>query len=135
MVAIISALAYFDIRISSAVLAAGLVSEVVILLIFDGFLFARGNVNAGPLNPVNAFKTFPASGTLAVGAVGIGLFFAFWSWVGFEMAPNYGEESRDPKRIVPPHPSQMAEPAHRVAHPDRRRRHHHRPVRRLHRHR
>ena len=31
----------------------------------------------------------------------IGLFFAFWSWVGFEMAPNYAEESRDPKRIVP----------------------------------
>ena len=31
----------------------------------------------------------------------IGLFFAFWSWVGVEMAPNYGEESRDPKRIVP----------------------------------
>ncbi|MDQ2803290.1 MAG: APC family permease, partial [Pseudomonadota bacterium] len=26
---------------------------------------------------------------------------AFWSWIGFEMAPNYGEESRDPKRIVP----------------------------------
>ena len=26
---------------------------------------------------------------------------AFWSWVGFEMAPNYAEESRDPKRIVP----------------------------------
>jgi amino acid transporter len=38
---------------------------------------------------------------LAAGAAGIGLFFAFWSWVGFEMAPNYGEESRDPKRIVP----------------------------------
>ena len=36
-----------------------------------------------------------------MGAIGIGLFFAFWSWVGFEMAPNYGEESRDPKRIVP----------------------------------
>ena len=26
---------------------------------------------------------------------------AFWSWVGFEMAPNYAEESRDPKRIIP----------------------------------
>jgi amino acid transporter len=50
---------------------------------------------------VNAFKSFPAQGTLAAGAIGIGLFFAFWSWVGFEMAPNYGEESRDPKRIVP----------------------------------
>ncbi len=33
--------------------------------------------------------------------VGLGLFYAFWSWVGFEMAPNYGEESRDPKRNVP----------------------------------
>jgi amino acid transporter len=31
----------------------------------------------------------------------VGVFFAFWSWVGFEMAPNYGEESKDPKRIVP----------------------------------
>jgi amino acid transporter len=31
----------------------------------------------------------------------VGVFFAFWSWVGFEMAPNYGEESRDPKKIVP----------------------------------
>src|SRR5438445_99937 len=42
-----------------------------------------------------------AVGTLAAGIPAIGLFFAFWSWVGFEMAPNYGEESRDPKRIVP----------------------------------
>ena len=83
------------------VLAIGLISEVVILLIFDVFLFARGHVTAAPLNPVNAFKSFPAQGTLAAGAIGIGLFFAFWSWVGFEMAPNYGEESRDPKRIVP----------------------------------
>src|SRR5580704_16586526 len=101
MVAIIAVLTYFDVRISSWVLAVGLISEIVILLIFDGFLFARGHVTASPLNPVNAFKSFPAEGKLAAGAIGIGLFFAFWSWVGFEMAPNYGEESRDPKRIVP----------------------------------
>ena len=101
MVAIIAILAYFDIRISSMVLAVGLVSEVVILLIFDGYLFARGHFTASSINIVNAFKGFPAQGKLAAGAVGIGLFFAFWSWTGFEMAPNYGEESRDPKRIVP----------------------------------
>jgi len=101
MVVLISALTYFDIRLSSALLALGLVSEVLILLIFDGYLFARGNVNWNAINIVNAFKGFPASGKLAAGAIGIGLFFAFWSWVGFEMAPNYGEESRDPKRIVP----------------------------------
>src|ERR1039457_470491 len=91
----------FEVRISTALLAAGLISEILILLIFDGFLFARGHVTASPLNLVNAFKGFPAQGRLAAGAIGIGLFFAFWSWVGFETAPNYGEESRDPKRIIP----------------------------------
>jgi len=101
MVAIIAILTYFDVRISTMLLAIGLISEVVILLIFDGFLFARGYVTASPLNIANAFRGFPAQGRLVAGAVGIGLFFAFWSWVGFEMAPNYGEESRNPKRIVP----------------------------------
>jgi amino acid transporter len=101
MVVLISALTYFDVRLSSTLLAIGLVSEVAILLIFDGYLFANGTIHWSAINPVNAFKGFPASGQLAAGAIGIGLYFAFWSWVGFEMAPNYGEESRDPKRIVP----------------------------------
>ncbi len=34
-------------------------------------------------------------------AAGVGLFLAFWSWVGFEAIPNYAEESKDPKHIVP----------------------------------
>ena len=101
MVLIISILAYFDIRLSSVVLGIGLVSEIVVLLIFDGFMFAHGHVTFSAINPVNAFKALPASHAVLPGAIGIGLFFAFWSWVGFEMAPNYGEESKDPKRIVP----------------------------------
>src|SRR6266849_3028896 len=101
MVLLISVLTFFDVRLSSALLAVGLVSEVLILIIFDVYLFARGHTSFSAINPVNAFKGFPASGRLVAGAVGIGLFFAFWSWVGFEMAPNYGEESRDPKKIVP----------------------------------
>jgi len=39
---------------------------------------------------------------VAAGSAAIGVFFAFWSWVGFETTAVYGEESRDPKRIVPP---------------------------------
>jgi amino acid transporter len=101
MVVIISILAYFDIRLSSIVLGIGLISEIVMLLIFDGFMFGHGHLPAAAINPVNAFKALPASHGVAAGAIGIGLFFAFWSWVGFEMAPNYGEESKDPKRIVP----------------------------------
>jgi amino acid transporter len=101
MIALIGVLAYFDVRVSANLLAIGLISEVAILIIFDIFLFGHGNVNFAAINPVNAFKSFPASHGIVAGAIGIGLFFAFWSWVGFEMAPNYGEESRDPKRIVP----------------------------------
>jgi amino acid transporter len=101
MVLIISLLAYFDVRLSSRVLGIGLISEVVFLLIFDVFMFAHGHIPLAAINPVNAFKALPASKGVAAGAIGIGLFFAFWSWVGFEMAPNYGEESRDPKRNVP----------------------------------
>src|ERR1700721_4795484 len=104
MVALIAILTYFDVRISSWVLAVGLISEIVILLIFDGYLFAKGHVTAGPLNIVNAFKGFPAQGKLAAGAIGIGLFFAFWSWVWDRMAPYGREESRNSRRIVPRHP-------------------------------
>jgi amino acid transporter len=105
MVALISLLTYFDVRLSTVVLAAGLITEVIMLLVFDGFMFAHGNLPVAAINPANAFKALAASGTgsnaIAAGAVGLGLFYAFWSWVGFEMAPNYGEESRDPKRNVP----------------------------------
>jgi amino acid transporter len=79
MVALISIFTFLDVRLSSVILGIALVGEVLIL----------------------AFTGFEAHGGLAAGAAGIGLFFAFWSWVGFEMAPNYGEESRDPKRNVP----------------------------------
>src|SRR5580700_1456372 len=40
MVVIISLLAYFDIRLSSIVLGVGLISEIVVLIVFDIFMFA-----------------------------------------------------------------------------------------------
>jgi amino acid transporter len=101
MVVIISALTFFDVRLSSIVLGVGLIAEIIVLIIFDVAMFAHGHIPWAAINPVNAFRALPASGALAGGAIGVGLFFAFWSWVGFEMAPNYGEESRDPKRNVP----------------------------------
>src|SRR5256886_12232192 len=106
MVAVISLVAYFDIRISARILGFFLIGEILFLLIFDLFMVGRGLTTSTAftfeaLNPVKAFQGFPAAGALAAGIPAIGLFFAFWSWVGFEMAPNYGEESKDPKRIVP----------------------------------
>jgi amino acid transporter len=106
MIALIAVLTYFDVKVSSAVLGVALVAEIIILVVFDTGIFMHNgnggiNVQAAALNPLAAFNGFPAHNKLAAGAAGIGLFFAFWSWVGFEMAPNYAEESRDPKKIVP----------------------------------
>ncbi len=107
MVVLIGILAYFDIHISARLLGIALISEVLFLLIFDLVVFGHGgeNVQAAALNPVNAFKNMPGFGSgdnaIAAGAWAVGVFFAFWSWVGFEMAPNYGEESKNPKKIVP----------------------------------
>jgi amino acid transporter len=62
------------------------------------------------VNPLNAFTNLEAGGgmdlaidgtTIAAGSAAIGVFFAFWSWVGFETTAVYGEESRNPRHIVP----------------------------------
>src|SRR6201996_1344633 len=100
MVVVIGVLTYFDVSFSAKILAVGLITEVLILVLFDVLLLSKGHIYWSAINPVNAFKSFPASGKLTAGAVGVGLFFAFWSWVGFEMAPNYGEESRNPKKNI-----------------------------------
>jgi amino acid transporter len=103
MIVGISILTFFDVKVSTAILGVALVGEVAILTIFaiGVFTSSGAHVDIAAINPINAFHGFAAHEKLAAGAAGIGLFFAFWSWVGFEMAPNYAEESRDPKRIVP----------------------------------
>ena len=56
------------------------------------------------LLPWNFFDSAENGSKAAFGAgtIGAGFFGAFWSWIGFEMAPNYAEESRDPKKIMGP---------------------------------
>ena len=97
---LISVLCYFDVELSVKVLGAALVSEIIILAIFDILVFGQGGSDADGIQfeALNMFQmTDPGVGL----AAGVGLFLAFWSWVGFEAVPNYAEESRDPKRIVP----------------------------------
>lgn len=87
-------LGHYDIRLSSKVLGVALILEIVVLTIMIVAVFAHGGGPSGiplaPVNPVNAFKGL---------APGVGIFFAVWSWVGFETIPNYAEESRNPRKI------------------------------------
>jgi amino acid transporter len=108
MILLTSILSYQDVQISAKILGVALILEVVMLLIFDaGIILAKGgtNFNVESLNIAHVMTSVTAqkvgSVNIAAGAAAVGVFMAFWSWVGFEMAPNYAEESRDPKRIIP----------------------------------
>src|SRR4051812_3083447 len=96
---LISVFCYFDVELSVRVLGFALIGEIIILAIFDILIFGKGGGPDGiQFESLNMFKlTDPGVGL----AAGVGLFLAFWSWVGFEAVPNYAEESRDPARIVP----------------------------------
>ena len=95
---LISVLCWFDVELSVKVLGVALISEIIILALFDILVFGQGGSTDGiAFDSVNVFKlTDPGVGL----AAGVGLFLAFWSWVGFEAIPNYAEESKDPKRNV-----------------------------------
>ncbi|WP_329336628.1 APC family permease [Streptomyces sp. NBC_00663] len=96
MLAINATGTWFGISVAEKLLVVLLATEVTILAAMAISVAFHGGGPDGfsidPVNPVNAFK-----GTSA----GLGLFFAFWSWVGFESTAMYGEESRNPKKIIP----------------------------------
>jgi amino acid transporter len=101
--ALMTVLAWFHIELTTRILGVSLVLEVLALVILSaGVLFKGGGhgLSAKPLNPAEVFGNASAAHTFGTAAAGVALFAAFWSWVGFEMAPNYAEESRDPHRIA-----------------------------------
>ena len=102
--AIMATFALFDIELTAKVLGTALVFEVLALTILAIAILLKGGGPDGivlsALNPVELFNNEAAVKVFGGAAVGIALFGAFWSWVGFEMAPNYAEESKDPKKIA-----------------------------------
>jgi amino acid transporter len=100
---LMSMFAWFHIELTAKVLGVALVAEVLVLAVLAVGVLAAGGAEGfslAPLNPVNIFDNSAAIQVFGTGAAGIALFAAFWSWVGFEMAPNYAEETRDPHRIA-----------------------------------
>ncbi|CAL9317689.1 APC family permease [Streptomyces sp. SudanB182_2057] len=96
MLLVTAVLSYFDINLTAKALGVLLVAEIAVLFAVATAVLLHGGgpdgIPVAPVNPKNAFTGASA---------GLGLFFAFWSWVGFESTAMYGEESRDPKRVIP----------------------------------
>ena len=116
-IVVVGIFGYYDINIAAVILGVFLICEVVLLTALSlSVLFKGGGPNGlmpSSVNPLNAFKSLPAGGgviptvkdstgaAIPAGAAAIGVFFAFWSWIGYETTAVYGEESRNPRRIVP----------------------------------
>jgi amino acid transporter len=101
MLGLIAILSYYEINFAARVLAVMLVLELSILLIMSfAVLFSAGGPDGIPLKSINPVNAFHGNG-VASAAVGLGIFMAFWSWIGFEATAVYGEESRNPRRVIP----------------------------------
>lgn len=93
-VALVGALGYRHIDLSSKVLAILLIAEVGIVAVLVGVVFAVGGAagySAAPFSP----------NMILSGEVGVGLTFAILGFVGFEATAVFRDEAKDPARTVP----------------------------------
>lgn len=93
-VLITGVLGYRDIELSAKVLGIVLVIEILVVVVIDVAILARGGqagITAGALNPVLLTEGFPS----------LGVMFAFFSFVGFEATAVFRTEARDPERTIP----------------------------------
>jgi amino acid transporter len=102
ILAISTLMSWFQISLAAKVLSVLMCGELIGLAVFVVTILVHGGahgLSAAPLNPVHLFNNGQAIAVFGTAAVGIALFAAFWSWVGFEMAPNYAEECSDPAKV------------------------------------
>lgn len=94
VIALVGALGYRHIDLSSRVLGVLLVAEVGIVLLLVGAVVFRGGAEGLSLAPFE-----PAH--IVSGSPGVGLMFAIAAFIGFEATAIFRDEARDPNRTIP----------------------------------
>jgi amino acid transporter len=93
-VAAVGVLGYRRIDFSANVLQVLMVCEIGVLAVLDTAILLR---RGGSALPAVSFSPH----TVFTSGIGVSMMFAFASFIGFESAALYGEETRDPTRSVP----------------------------------
>jgi len=93
--ALVAALGYRQVDLSAKVLSLLMVGEFGVLLVLDVAMLVRNGGDALPAASFSPHVIFSGGG------LGVSLMFAFISFIGFESAALYGEESRNPRRSIP----------------------------------
>ena len=95
LIAIIAAIMYFGVRLSTrSQLTLALVSMIVVLIFFISVIVKLGSANS--------FKPFnPSSASQGWSGIFFGVLYGVLLFVGFETAANLAEETPHPKRHIP----------------------------------
>lgn len=93
-VVIVTAFGHRSADVSARFLGVLMMLEFAVLLVLDVLIVGHKGAAAFPPESFSA-------GQLFGGSLGIALMFAFTSFVGFESAALYGEETREPERSIP----------------------------------
>jgi amino acid transporter len=93
-VAVVAFLGYREIDVSAKLLSVLMICEIAILAILDVAILVQKGVHAAPATSFSAHTVFSPG-------LGVALMFAFMSFIGFESAALYGEETANPRRAVP----------------------------------
>lgn len=92
--AIVSTLGYFHIEVSAKILSIAMVGEVILVMIFNVFVLAKGGaegLSAAPFTP----------GALMGGDVPVTMLFCILVFMGFEATALFRDEVRTPNKTIP----------------------------------
>jgi amino acid transporter len=95
---IMATMAFLGVAVNARVLGTLLVAEIVGLLIFTAAVLLQGGHSGLSAEPLNVAKIFSGNNNAIAAASGIALFAAFSAYLGLEVAPNYAEETLEPKK-------------------------------------
>ncbi|CAM5287352.1 Amino acid transporter OS=Streptomyces antimycoticus OX=68175 GN=SANT12839_089820 PE=4 SV=1 [Streptomyces antimycoticus] len=91
---IVALLGYRHIDLSSKVLGVALVLEIVVVLVLDAGIFARGGAHGVDVESFTPHAAFS-------GPLGVAVLFAITGFIGFEATAVFRDEARDPERTIP----------------------------------
>lgn len=95
---LVTALSLLSVDVGAKVLGVLMIAELLTLVITSTAVFMNHGSNMNLSNSFSFDAIFAGGFT---GGAGIAIAFAFASFIGFEATAIYGEESKDPKKVVP----------------------------------
>ena len=93
---LVMVLAYLDIKISATVILILEGTSMILVVIACSIILAKGGFHGRAFSSV----PFRANG-VALSVLGLGIVYSFSAFSGFEAASTLGEESRQPRRLIP----------------------------------